>query len=138
MLVTNSIKSRLRRHKEFRYLVAGGLSEVIEYTSFILIYSIYRHLYFANTLSFIFGVASGFLLHKLWTFPGEHRFKTREQFIGYCTLALINFFIITATIGYLVNSVSVPAYIAKFLAIAIAAVWSYFFANRVFFKTNNK
>lgn len=135
MSITKSIKSKIKQHTELRYLIAGGLSEVIEYFSFILVYSIYRHLYFANTLSFIFGVASGFVLHKLWTFPGEHRFKTREQFMGYCTLALINFFIITATVGYLVDSASVPAYISKFIAIAIAAIWSYFFANRIFFKT---
>ena len=133
MTVTERVQNLLKR-SEIRYLIAGGTSEAIEYFSFIALYVVSKQLYVSNTISFALGVFSGFLIHKFWTFPGEHQFKTRQQFAGYVGLALLNFFIITAIVGFMVDGLHVPAYIAKFVAIAVAAVWSFFFANKVFFR----
>ncbi len=120
--------------KQLRYLISGTASEAIEYMSFILLFSLTNLLYVSNSISFILGVISGFIFHSTWSFPGEHHFKVRHQFVGYATLAVINFFVINAAVGYLVYGLHIKPYVAKFVAIAVAAIWGYVFSNYIFFR----
>jgi putative flippase GtrA len=120
--------------KGIRYLIAGSASEAVEYFSFLILLAITNLLYFSNSLSFIFGVISGFIIHKTWTFKGEHQFKTRHQFIAYVSLAGVNFVMINIFIGLYVHGLHIAPYIAKFLAIITTLIWTFTLTNLVIFR----
>lgn len=124
--------------KEVRYVISGAASSGIEYVSFLLLMVLTDLLYFSNSLSFILGVLSGFIFHITWSFPGEKRFKTHHQFVGYVTLAGINFVAINLLVGYFVNGLDTPPFIAKFLAICITVIWTFFLSNAVIFRSASK
>ncbi len=130
-LANHLIKTR----KEVRYLISGSLSELIELVSFLIIIHFTGWLYFSNSLSFGFGVLSGFIFHKLWSFPGEHRFQTRHQFTGYVGLAIFNFVMINIIVGYLVKGLSVAPAFAKIAGIIITVSWSYLLVTKVIFRS---
>jgi len=133
-LATHPVQT-INSHKELRYLIAGSASEAIEYISFVLLIALMPHrLYIANSISFIFGVLSGFVFHKLWTFRGEQQFKTHEQFIGYISLAGINFVAINIFLGLYVQALHFSPDIAKLLAIATTVVWTYIITNLFIFR----
>lgn len=141
LLVISLIRHPIRTvtsRKELRYLVAGGASAVIEYTSFLILLALCHLLFVSNSLSFLLGVVSGFTFHKTWSFRGEHQFKTRHQFIGYVSLAGINFIMINFILGFLVNGLHVHPAIAKFLSIAITVSWTFVLTNYVIFRHRNK
>jgi putative flippase GtrA len=121
-------------HKGIRYLIAGSASEAIEYFSFLVLMAATNLLYFSNSLSFILGVICGFIFHKTWTFKGEHQFKTHQQFLGYISLAGINFIMINVFIGIYVNVLDLAPYIAKFLSIITTLIWTFTLTNLVIFK----
>ena len=124
----------LSNHKEARYIVAGATSELVELVSFYLLYTLLNRLYVANSLSFLLGVLSGFIFHKLWSFAGEHRFKTRHQFIGYVVLAIFNFIMINILVGYFVNRLHIQPLLAKFVAITITVTWTFVITNKFIFR----
>lgn len=125
----------INSHKELRYLVAGTASEAIEYFSFVLLNALFpRLLYVDNSVSFIFGVISGFLFHKTWTFRGEQQFKTHQQAVGYVSLAGVNFIAINAFIALYVHAVHITPDLAKLAAIASTVVWTYLISNYIIFR----
>jgi putative flippase GtrA len=129
-LANHLIKTR----KEVRYLISGSLSELIELLSFLILIHFTDLLYFSNSLSFAFGVICGFIFHKLWSFPGEHRFQTRSQLTGYVSLAIFNFFMINLIVGYLVNGRHIDPGIAKIVGIVTTVSWSYLLVTKVIFR----
>jgi len=133
-----TIKKAIAARKELRYLIAGVASECIEYASFLILFSSTHLLYFSNSASFIFGVISGFIFHKTWSFRGEHQFKTRQQFWGYISLAGVNFILINILIGLYVNKFGMTPALAKFFAIGTTIVWTYAITNTVIFRQSSK
>jgi putative flippase GtrA len=121
-------------HKELRYLVAGAASEVIEYVSFLLLLPLTDLLYVSNSISFALGVISGFIFHKTWSFRGEHQFKTHQQFIGYVSLAAVNFVLINLLVGFFVHGRHMSPDLAKLLSIIITVSWTYVLTNLVIFR----
>ncbi len=125
----------VNKHRELRYLAAGTASEAIEYISFLALITAFPHfLYVWNSVSFLLGVLSGFILHKFWTFRGEQQFKTHHQFVGYVTLAGINFVAINVFLGIYVQTFKLTAALAKLLAIATTVVWTYLISNYIIFR----
>src|SRR5580700_940620 len=125
----------INAHKELRYLVAGTASEVIEYVSFLILLAIMpKQLYLSNSVSFILGVLSGFLFHKTWTFRGQQQFKTHQQFVGYVSLAGINFVLINILVGLLVNHWHWHPALGKLAAIAFTVIWTFTLSNYVIFR----
>jgi putative flippase GtrA len=124
----------INSHKELRYIVAGTASEAIEYVSFLILLPLLNLLYVANSISFVLGVISGFIFHKTWSFRGEQQFKTHAQFIGYVSLAGVNFVLINIFIGVYVHSFHWTPDLAKLAAIASTVVWTYLLSNFVIFR----
>ncbi|HET7637987.1 MAG TPA: GtrA family protein, partial [Ktedonobacteraceae bacterium] len=91
-------------------------------------------LVFSNSVSFILGIASGFVFHKLWSFAGEHQFKTRHQVVAYCLLAAFNFTMTNIMISVFVHQLHIRASIAKLMVMVITAGWSYLIFNKLIFR----
>ncbi len=124
----------INSRKELRYLVAGSTSEVIEYFSFLGLFAATNLLYLSNSISFILGVISGFIFHKNWSFRGEQQFKTKHQFIGYVSLAAVNFIVINILIGLLVNRWHLSPAVGKLIAIIITVFWTFTISNFLIFR----
>lgn len=123
--------------KEVRYLLSGVSSEIIEYGSFLLLMLLTNALYFSNTVSFILGIASGFVFHKLWSFAGDQRLKTHRQLIAYTVLATFNLLMINLIVGFLAHTLRVSPAIAKLIGMALTAIWSYAAFNWFIFRTTS-
>lgn len=126
--------SSIFQRKELRYVIAGSLSELIEYSSFLLLQFCTHLLVLSNSVSFLLGIASGFIFHKLWTFAGTHRLKTHHQVNLYIALAGFNFLVTNILISFFVHSENIRPFIAKLLVMGITALFSYFVFNRVIFR----
>lgn len=124
----------INSRKELRYLVAGSASEALEYISFLLLMVATNRLYLSNSISFILGVISGFIFHKTWSFRGEQQFKTHQQFVGYVSLAAVNFVVINLLVGLLVNHWHLHPALGKLVAIVITVVWTFTISNFIIFK----
>ena len=137
ILIKDLIKHPLHTinsHKELRYVVAGTASEVIEYVSFVILVGSFHLLYVSNSISFILGVVSGFIFHKTWSFRGDQQFKTHQQFVGYISLAAVNFIMINIFIGVYVHEFNIKPDLAKLLAIASTLIWTYSLTNLFVFR----
>lgn len=122
--------------REVRYVISGAASAGIEFLSFIVLFAVTDWLYFSNSLSFALGVISGFIFHTTWSFPGEKRFKTHQQFVGYVSLAGFNFIAINVLVGFFVNGLGIWPFAAKFLAICITVVWTYVLSTALIFRAH--
>lgn len=122
------------QHKTFRYLISGVASQIIDFTSFLLLMFLTGHLVFSNSTSFILGIASGFVFHKLWSFKGDQRFQTHFQIIGYILLSIFNFIATNVFVSGLVDIFHAPASVAKLATMIVIAGWSFVLFNTVIFR----
>lgn len=125
---------KVLQHKTFRYLISGVASQIIDFTSFLLLLLLTGHLVFSNSTSFILGIASGFVFHKLWSFKGDQRFQTHFQIVGYTILSIFNFIATNILVSSLVDIFHAPASMAKLITMIIIAVWSFILFNTVIFR----
>jgi putative flippase GtrA len=132
--IRHLVAAQLAARKELRYLLAGIASEVIEYLSFFALLALTNLLVVSNSISFILGIASGFVFHKLWSFAGQHQFKTRHQLAAYCALATFNFTATNVLISLFVHQLQLHAAVAKLAVMAITAAWSYLVFNKLIFR----
>lgn len=132
-IITTKIEKALE-HKTIRYLVSGVASQIIDFVSFLLLLLFTNHLIFSNSTSFILGIASGFVFHKLWSFKGDQRFQTRFQIVGYAVLSVFNFIATNILVSTLVDTFLVLPSIAKLGTMIVIAAWSFILFNKVIFR----
>jgi putative flippase GtrA len=128
------LTNRFLAHKELRYIVSGGASEVIEYASFLGLFWLTHRLIISNSISFIAGIASGFMFHKLWSFAGSQSLRLEHQIVRYSLLAGFNFIATNVLISLLVHHLQLNPDIAKLCTMALTATWSFVFFNKVIFR----
>jgi putative flippase GtrA len=124
----------IKPHKEVRYLLSGASSEALEYLSFIGLIVLTDHLVVSNSISFIVGIGSGFLFHKLWSFAGDHNLKTRHQVVSYGMVAAANFLAANVIVSWFVYGLHMRPLVAKLISMIIIAGWSYLLFNYVIFR----
>lgn len=124
--------------RPFRYLVAGGVAFVSDYSVFLALH------YLAGlssprsgVISFFIGLIVSFTLQRFWVFSGDSNQLIKREVIGYGVLAFINFFV-TAYGLILLDNLKVPAFIAKLLIVGIIMVWNYLLYKNVIFKVKPK
>jgi putative flippase GtrA len=127
----------IRRYPVSRYLISGVTSVVIEYVSFIFLLWATDMLLLATTISFIIGVVSGFIFHKLWSFAGDQNLQTRQQVIIYSCVAGMNLAAANGSVWFLVNRMDIHATVAKLTSMAIIACWSFALFNYVIFRRDS-
>lgn len=129
---------RLLKDSRIRYLIAGGSAALIEYAAFLLIDGLTSQLLFSNVVSFIIGLLVSFMLHKTWSFAGEHSYNGNKQLLAYAVLAIINSILSSIIIYLLVNSVGLPPWIAKVACMGMITIWNYLILNRLIFRRSNQ
>lgn len=120
--------------RPLRYLVAGGIAFVSDYSTFLFLHYIAG---FSSpqsgVMSFFIGLIISFSLQRFWVFKGDSKQLVKREVIGYGVLAVINFFV-TAYGLVLLDHLGVPAFMAKLIVVGMIMVWNYLLYKNVIFK----
>lgn len=74
-----------------RYLIVGGGTYLADFIVYLMIITLSPALYLqGNVVGRLAGALLGFMLHKHWTFGGEHVRSTNVQALSYALLLLFN------------------------------------------------
>ena len=74
-----------------RYVIVGGGTYVADFLVYLLIVTLSPALYLqGNAAGRLAGALLGFVLHKYWTFGGQHVRSTGSQALSYALLLLFN------------------------------------------------
>lgn len=130
----NKLVEQFFADKRVRYLLIGGSSAFIEFVCFVFLNKILGLIVIANIISFLVGLLYSFLLHRLWTFRGNHKINPKLQFLSYTVLAVMNLIITSNMIFYLNSSLHVPAWIAKLICMVLVVIWNFIILNKLIFK----
>ncbi len=124
--------------KFLRFLISGGTAAAIEYTTFLLLeWSMQSDSLLLNqTLSFLAGLITSFLLNRNWVFKSNGNGRT--QFTKYLLLAGINLAIGNLVIATLVEHLGLAAEVAKILVMALIAIWNYALLSVLVFADGKK
>lgn len=121
-----------------RFLISGGTAAVIEYASFLLLeWSMQSDRLLLNqSLSFLAGLVTSFLLNRKWVFKSNG--GSRTQFTKYLLLAGVNLVVGNLIIAVLVGHLSLAAEVAKILVMALIAIWNYALLSMLVFADGKK
>ena len=118
--------------KPIRFLVSGGFAAIAEYVSFaVLNYYFNDHLILINVISFVIGLIISFNLNKWWVFDSKN--AVAGEFVKYLALACINLVLGSLILFIFVDKLIINPLIAKFLVMALIAIWNYFIFSKIIF-----
>jgi len=117
-----------------RYLVAGSIGAATNVV-LLFIFTEYFGLYylFSAALSFILACCVGFSLQKFWTFQDRSVEGIYTQATGFLTVSVINFFLNTALLYFLVEKINVWYILAQIIASGLIAISSFLLYRYVIF-----
>jgi putative flippase GtrA len=127
----------LLAHNKVRYVLAGGGAFVIEYVIFVALMAVTHALYLSNSISFGIGILAGFVLHKIWSFEGDHRLPVKHQAWIYIVLSLVNLVFTNIVIGFVTDGLHMSPLIGKLAALVFIAVWNYLLFSQVIFRLSS-
>lgn len=132
--LADQIRKKVFTRSFTKYLGVGVTAFLVEYFSFSFLLSTGLRLAYANSLSFILGLLTSFLLNKYWAFRVHtHAKRTHHQLAIYIGLALLNL-ILTNLIVELMVGLNISAKVAKLLAMVITSTWNYVIFKIIIFK----
>lgn len=118
--------------KPVKFLIAGGVAALIEYGAFIVIIAALPNLVISGQVaSYLIGFFVSFWLQRNWVFKSAG--AAAGDLVKYSILAGINLVLGAALIWVLVHPLEVSSYIAKFIVMAMVAVWNYVVFNKIIF-----
>ena len=64
-----------------RYLIVGALCAALEFISFLFFHEVISfNLVATNTIAYVLGLLSSFLLNKFWVFVGKQKHQTDSSY----------------------------------------------------------
>lgn len=124
-----------------KYIAIGIATAIVEYTSFTLLMAVNLEssikLNAAQTISFTLAMIVNFYGNRSITFGGKSAMFThsqRQQATRYFFLAITNLIISNIVITILVNTLGIPALLAKLLTMIIIVAWTYITFQKIVFK----
>lgn len=127
---------KLKTGRIIRFVISGGSAAIIEYGTFLLLsLALHTNVLVANSISFLCGLITSFLLNKHWVFGSKN--AAHKEFVHYFILAIVNLCISTGLVWFMVN-IHIPSFVAKLIAMVIIAIWNYFIFSRLIFKSTDE
>jgi putative flippase GtrA len=126
-----------------RFLSVGAVGTVLDFSLLTLFNLAGLSLLFANSLSFLVGLANNFTWNRLWTFGDSVQLDWRAQLAKFTTVSLIGLalsnailLVFEAPLGQVLHHPEWGYLPAKVIATGAVLFWNYF-ANRIWtFKQN--
>ncbi|OAA83042.1 GtrA family protein [Clostridium ljungdahlii] len=118
------ILNLLGRKKQFiKYAASGTLNTIITLVIYNLLIRVKVDYIISNTMAYIFGVANGFVLNKIWVFKADGRVSSLlTKFIIVNSISLI---FSTAILFCLVNNLYLNEILAQMMATIITGIVNY-------------
>jgi len=119
------------------YLIFGGLTTVIGFSSFIVFVYLNMSIAAANTISTVLAVLFAFVTNKAFVFRSkswEAKLVIKE-FLSFCTSRLFTFLVETALLIVLVDILHFNSTIMKGLTMVIVVAGNYVLSKRLVFRT---
>lgn len=126
------------RDKRIRYLMAGGGAFIIEYVIFVILMELTHALYLSNSISFGIGILAGFLLHKIWSFGGNHRLPVKHQAWIYVVISIVNLTFTNIVIGVVTDGMQLSPLVGKLAALVFIVTWNYLLFSHLIFRLTNQ
>lgn len=119
------------------YGFVGGVSFLIEYSSFMFLYFTFKDkLIFSQITSYLISLAFNFIGNKYITFNSRvdnQKRSVKKQLLFYILLALFNVFFSTITIKFLVDIFDIKPLISKLITMFLIITWNYIIYKRLIF-----
>ena len=127
----------LRRRHIFAYIASGVGAVIVDYTTFITAYYVFRlPVALAAPAGLTVGFIASFLLNKLWTFKRKTRSTKKEtttQVMLYFLLFLLNN-LFTIYFIKLLFSLGVSVAIGKLMSTGMITLWNYILYKKIIFR----
>lgn len=108
----------------FLYICIGGLSSLINYVIFTLLYGLFHlHYQWALTIGYFSGAVANFMLNRQVTFQVMD--KMHRQLIKYLILLLTNYYINLTIVYFLVDHLQYSPYVAVIISIGSTVMFTY-------------
>lgn len=132
------VKKFVNNNQVFRFLVSGGISAAVEFTSFLLFIRLTGDVFWPALASFGCGLASSYLLNSRFVFKAWGRTKKQKsrQLSVFVMLGVFNAFLSSWLV--LAFSHALPKIVAKFGVITFIAIWNYLIMKKIIFRDNNE
>jgi putative flippase GtrA len=126
-----------------RFLSVGAVGTVLDFSLLTLFNLAGVSLLFANSLSFLVGLANNFTWNRLWTFGDSVQLDWRAQLAKFAAVSLIGLALsnvillsLESPLGTMLGHPAWGYLPAKVIATGVVLFWNYF-ANRIWtFKQN--
>jgi|SRR5271165_1059140 len=106
------------------YLVVGGLSFIVEITTFVALRQAAFPVISASVLSFIVATIANYLLSVALAFQ-RGRFRRRAELARFLSVVLVGLVLNTALVWCFVYPLAIPPTLAKIAVVPIVLVWNY-------------
>jgi len=114
----------------FLYLIVGGLSFIVEISTFLALRRIAMSVIPASVASFIVATVANYLLSILLAFE-RGRFRRHVELARFLIVVFVGLALNTAVVWALAYPLAVQATVAKIGAVPIVLIWNYL-GRRVF------
>lgn len=122
----------LRNYRNFfKYLFVGGSTFVLDLGLLILLKEVgHLHVITAASISYWTSIGYNFMLNRQWTFDTTR--SLRRHAFAYGLLLVMNY-VVTVSIISGLGQLHVQYALAKVLAVALSATWTYVIYKKVIF-----
>ncbi len=129
------IKNWLHHHQiskqASRFLLVGGSSAIISYTTFVFcIHLLKLHYLLANLGGFILSIGFSYYCNRVWTFDA----CISKKFKHYFSFYLFSFFLSSALLKFIVELVGIRPEIANIITISTMTCFNFLGVKFVVFK----
>lgn len=122
--------------KPLKFIIAGASAALLEFLSFIFfVNTLESSGVIAQTVSYLFGFALSFTLHRGWVFRSSGSIE--GEFVKYSILAGVNIILTNLVLHSLINF-GVNINLSKIFVMGMVALWNYLIFNKIIFKNQNK
>lgn len=119
----------------FKFLIVGGVSTIINYSTFYLLFSIFNiHYLYSSGTGYFTGLIVGYVLNRNWSFVEHKSSKRVTEFVKYLVLYIVSLLLSLISLELLVSILGVNALIANVVAIGISTIINFLGLKFIVFK----
>jgi putative flippase GtrA len=118
-----------------RFLIVGGISTVVNYSAFLLLFKLlFLYYLLASCVGYLLGLLIGYPLNRIWTYR-YHRKNSLKMKSIYLLVYISSLMISQAALFVSVSFLEIPAIWANFFAISLSTCTNFIGTKKLVFRT---
>ena len=119
----------------FRYLFVGGLAFAVDYGTLLLLKEVAGfHYLLANSVSFLFGLATNYALSVRWVFASRKLGNRYVEFLVFAAIGLVGLGVNDLVMWACTDRLGVDYRLSKLAAAGVALFWNFFARKLALFR----